>query len=53
MTTPHQTTNRRHQRPLLTQAQREELERRAMYLGISLQQAYVRLRSGAISLSGQ
>ena len=49
MTTPHQTTNRLR----LTQAQREELERQASNLGISLQQAYVWLRSGAISLDGQ
>jgi hypothetical protein len=49
MTTPHQTTNRLR----LTQAQREELERQASYLGISLQQAYMRLRSGAISLGGE
>ena len=49
MTTPHQTTNRLR----LTQAQREELERQASYLGISLQQAYMRLRSGEISLGGE
>jgi len=53
MTTPRQTTNHLRQRTLLTPAQREELERRAYYLGISLQQAYMRLRSGAISLGGE
>lgn len=37
----------------LTPAQRDELHRLSIHLGISLQQAYVRLRSGAISLGGQ
>lgn len=37
----------------LTPAQREELHRLTIYLGISLQQGYVRLRAGLISLSGQ
>ena len=40
-------------RPMLSPDQRDELARLATHLGISLQQAYVRLRSGAISLSGQ
>lgn len=41
----------RPQRLTLTLAQREELQHLSIHLGISLQQAYVRLRSGAISLS--
>lgn len=54
MTTPHQTnTAQRRQRPNLTPAQREELHRLTIHLGISLQQGYLRLRAGSISLSGQ
>ena len=54
MTTPHQTnTAPRRQRPNLTPAQREELHRLTIHLGISLQQGYLRLRSGSISLSAQ
>lgn len=41
----------RHQRLTLTPAQREELQHLSIHMGISLQQAYVRLRSGAITLS--
>lgn len=40
-----------HRRPHLTLPQRAELERSACALGICLQQAYVRLRAGSISLS--
>jgi hypothetical protein len=45
------TTLPRRQRLTLTQAQREELQHLSIHMGISLQQAYVRLRSGAITLS--
>ena len=53
MTTPHQTNTPRCQRLNLTSAQREELQRLTIYLGINLQQGYLRLRAGSISLSGQ
>ena len=42
-----------HHRLKLTPAQRDELHRLSIRFRISLQQAYVRLRSGTISLSGQ
>lgn len=45
------TTLPRRQRLTLTQDQREELQHLSIHMGISLQQAYVRLRSGAITLS--
>lgn len=38
-------------RPNLTPAQQEELKRYAVSMGICLQQAYVRLRRGEISLT--
>lgn len=41
------------QRQKLTPAQRDELAHLAAYLRISLQQAYLGLRVGSISLSGQ
>ncbi len=53
MTTPHQTNTPRRQRLNLTPAQREELHRLTICLGINLQQGYLRLRAGSISLSGQ
>ncbi len=38
-------------RPNLSQAQQEELKRYAVSMGICLQQAYVRLRRGEVSLT--
>ncbi len=43
----------RRQRLNLTPAQRDELERLTVHLGISLQQGYRRLRAGSITLAGR
>ena len=44
-------TQTKRARPNLTKAQQEELKRYAVSMGTCLQQAYVRLRRGEVSLT--